>query len=90
MKRPGFILANQLFAATIITVAIAFFAINYQALMKQKRVMDEHLVAARLVKEAADNPACHHFYHQGMEVVSHKSRIIVYSHGKMVMQLCQG
>lgn len=89
MKRAGFILANQLISATIITLAISFFAINYHALLKQKRTMDDHLVAARLIKEAADDPNCHSFYSNGMKVVCSRSRIVVYSHGQVVEQLCK-
>lgn len=88
MKRAGFILANQLLAATIITVAIAFFAINYQALMRQKRLMDEQLVAARLIKEAVDDP---HYgtFRSGEMTVSHgRSQVAVTKDGRVVMQLC--
>lgn len=89
MKRAGFILADQIISATIITIALSFFALNYHALAKQKRTMGEHLIAARLIKEAADDPTCHHFYRNGMEVKRTAQRITVYMHGQMVEQLWQ-
>lgn len=87
MKRAGFILANQLLAATIITVAVAFFAINYCALCKQKRSMDEQLQAARLIKEAADDPQSGYFKHNGLRVTCRDSRIKVEKDGQVLMQL---
>lgn len=87
MKRAGFILANQLLAATIITVATAFFAINYCALSKQKQHMDEQLIAARLIKEAADDQHVGSYECDGLRVVHRDSRIEVEKDGQVLMQL---
>lgn len=89
MKRAGFILADQIVSATIITIALSFFALNYHALIKQKRAMDDHLIAARMIKEASDDPTCRHFYSNGMEVKQAPHLIAVYQNGEVVEQLWQ-
>ncbi|HIX35752.1 MAG TPA: hypothetical protein H9856_05100 [Candidatus Limosilactobacillus merdigallinarum] len=51
--------------------------------------MDDHLIAARMIKEASDDPTCRHFYSNGMEVKQAPHRIAVYQNGEVVEQLWQ-
>lgn len=72
MKREGFILASNLLALGIISLAIAFFLVNYQCYRSQRVEMDEQLEAARLCQEAADEVSI-----KGGSVQLHRHNLVV-------------
>lgn len=53
LRQPGMMAANQLLALGIISVALAFLAVNVQALKTQRYQMEQAVIVNRLAKEAS-------------------------------------